>query len=817
MFRDLQYASRMLRKNPAFVVVAVVSLAIGIGATSAIYSLADSLLLRPLPVMKPSRVVALKPLTNSAFGMDNAISYPDYVDFRDRNRTFDGLVADSYSYFGFAPDKLTQPRMKFGMFVSGNFFKVLGVEPTVGRGFRPDEDRVQGRDAVAILSHDLWVSEYGAKPSAIGSKLRLNGVDFTIVGVAPESFTGTDQFLRPALYVPFAMSPVVGNGNALDQRQTRWCTVKGRLKPGVGLPQAQADIGALTAVLQKAYPQSDRNLQVKVETQSELQIEMSPPNTALLVMLFLLALCVLLVACANVAALLLSRSNSRTREFAVRLAIGAGRWSLIRQLLVENLMLAIAGGAAGLLVAFGILELFNSMPPPPSDLPLNYHMDLNGRALLFTAIASLLSTFLFGLAPALRTTRPDLVPSLKAIDPGASKNRRLWGRNLLVGGQVALSLVLLIVSGVLVEGFRAELTQGPGYRTNHLYLMSFDTGLLHYTDPQREQFYKQLIDKTRLAPNVASATLTSAIPMAIGGSMIGVVPEGVQLKSGQEPLQVFDTVASDGYFQTMNIPIVDGRGFLETDKSNNPLVAVVNEHFAHHYWPNQDAVGKTLRIRKVDGPLVRIVGVAKMSKYLWITESPMDFVYLPFSQNPAAQMTLVAQSKSNDTMSLATVLRGVVESIDRNMPVFDARSMQDLYQNRAVRTPNLLTEIVAGLGVMGLILAVVGLYGLVAYSVSQRTREIGIRMAIGADRPKVVTMVLSQGLKLGVGGVIVGLVIGILASRAMTSLMLFSFGHSTVLPFAVVPLLLIVTTVGATYLPARRASLIDPMRALRDE
>ncbi len=817
MLRDLRYAVRMFRKNRGFVAVAVCSLAIGIGATSAIYSLAYAMLLRPLPVMKPGRVVSLNPVGNSVYNAWNGMSYPDYVDLRDRNRTFDGLVADAYSFYGFAADPTTLPRMKFGMFVSGNFFRVLGVEPTLGRGFRDEDDRVPGRDALVVLSHDMWVSEYRANPSVIGRKLSLNGIDFTIIGVAPETFTGTDQFIRPALYVPFAMSPRLSDANNLNQRQVRWVMAKGRLKPGVGIPQAQADVTAIANVLRNTYPQTDGNLHLTVKSQLQLQAEMSPPDTELVMMLGLLAVCVLLVACANVAGLLLSRSSRRAREFAVRLAIGAGRGSLIRQLLVESLLIAFAGGAVGLLVAYGAVQLFNSMPPPPTDVPLNYHMQLDSQILVFTAAVSFLSTFLFGLAPALRSSRPDLVPALKSIDAATTKKSRLWGRNLLVGGQIALSLVLLTVSGVLVEGFRSQLTRGPGFRTNHLYLMSFDAGFLHYTDAQRERFYNQLIDKTRSAPGVQSAALVSAIPMAIGGSMVGVVPERYQLKRGQQALQVFDDVVSDGYFETMDIPIVQGRPFLQSDMANTPAVAIVNEKFASHYWPNQNAVGKRFHLRAATGPLVEVVGIAKMSKYLWITEAPTDFIYLPFSQNPQPNMTLAAQSKASDATALAPVLRRVVESIDRNMPVFDARSMQDLYDNRAVKTPHLISEIVAALGIMGLVLAVIGLYGLIAYSVSRRTREIGIRMAIGADRLKVLKMILREGFTLGIAGVAAGLIIGLLACRAMTSMMLLSFSHVGILPFAAVSLLLVLTTMSAAYVPARRASLIDPMRALRDE
>jgi predicted permease len=816
MLKDLRYAVRIWLKNPGFVAVAVCSLAIGIGATSAIYSIADALLLRPLPVARPGGVVAVSPITDQIFAGLNTVSYPDYVDLRDRNRTFEGLVGEGYSFFGFALDRTAQPRMKFGMFVSGNFFKVLGVEPNIGRGFRPEEDEGAGRDAVVVLSHDLWVSEYGGRKSAIGEKMWLNGIEFTIIGVTPASFTGIDQFIRPALYLPFALSPRLGTANNLEQRQVRWLTMKGRLKPGISIAQAQADLSAIASGLQKMYPQTDGNLRVRVESQLQYQTEFSPPSTAFVIMLALLAMSVLLVACANVAGLLLSRSSARAREIAVRLAIGAGRGSLVRQLLLENLLLAIGGGAAGLVLADATVRLFNRVPLP-SDVPLKFAVQLDSRVLLFSAGASILSTFLFGLAPALRTTRPDLVLALKSIDPATSKQRRLWARNLLVGGQVALSLVLLIVSGVLVEGFRAELTQGPGFRTDHLFLMSVNTTLARYTDTQREQFYKQLLDKARLAPDVRSAALASAVPIAIGNVTVGVVPEGYQLKPDQEAISVFHNIVSDGYFETMVIPIVKGRSFLESDKADTPAVAVVNEQFAYHYWPNQNPLGKRVRLGSATGRFVEVVGVARTTKYISVSESPLDFVYLPFRQNQQPQMSLIVESKSPDATALAPALKDVIQEIDPNMPVFDARTMKDLYNNRAVRAPSLISEIVATLGFLGLILAVVGLYGLVAYSVSLRTREIGIRMAIGADRGSVSRMVLKQGLTLGIAGVAVGLVIGVFVCRAIGSMAFLPLGHPSILPFMAVSLLLILTTTGATYVPAWRASRIDPMRALREQ
>jgi predicted permease len=342
--KDLKYAARMLAKNPVFTTVAVCSLAIGIGANSSIFSLADALLLRPLPVMKPSGVVTVNPAT-SAFAGNSTISYPDYRDFRDRNRSFDGLIAFQYSQFGYAPNAAAQPETQFGAFVSGNFFRVLGVEPTIGRGFRSDEDKVAGRDAVAILSHEFWLAHFNGAVSAIGSKIRLNGIDFVVIGVAPGAFTGVDQFVKPSIFVPIAMSPALSGTDNLGKRDVRWLNLKGRLKPGVTNARAAADLNAIAQVLHQAYPVEPHDQRIRVETELALRMEQSPPDTGLLEMLALLALCVLLVACANVAGLLLSGASARGREIAVRLAVGAARWQLIRQLFLENLLLAVGGSA----------------------------------------------------------------------------------------------------------------------------------------------------------------------------------------------------------------------------------------------------------------------------------------------------------------------------------------------------------------------------------------------------------------------------------------------------------------------------------------
>jgi len=815
MFRSLRHALRMLRKNPGFTLVAICSLAIGIGATSASFSIADVLLLRPLPVFEPSRVVSATPARQGAFGIDSTISYPDYRDFRDGNRSFSGLIAVGFSSFGFSPDAKAVPKIAYGLFVSGNFFQTLGVQPALGRGFLETEDQAGGRDAVVVLGHDFWVNQFNSNPSVIGSTIRLNGVECSIIGVTPERFTGINE-IKPALFVPLALSARLGQGNILDRRDARWLTVKGRLKAGTSIAQAQADLAGIAARLEETYPQTNRDRKIQVLSELQLRVKQSPIYVAIAAMQLLLALCVLLVACANVAGLLLSRAQARAREMAVRLAIGAGRGALIRQLLMENVLLALAGGLAGMILDNANVSLFNSLPLD-SEVPLALHAVVDSRVLFFTIAAALLSTFLFGLAPALQTTRLDLVPALKAADADSGGRKRLWGRNLIVVGQVALSLVLLVVSAVVWQGFRDQYTQGPGFRTDHLYLTSFDTKPIHYSDAQSQRFYQELLDQTRLAAGVKSAALTSAIPLGGGFSSIGMLPEGYALPSGQQSLNVYMTSVSDGFFATIGTPIVRGRGFLESDRADTPLVAVVNKQFAAHYWPKQDAVGKRFHLRDARGPLVEVVGVAQIQKYAWIAEPPQDLVYFPYTQGPISALTLAAESTSHDAATLAPVLREVVRKIDPAMPISNARTMQDFFDNRAVKTTNIMVEVVGTIGLLGLTLAMAGLYALVAYSVSRRSREIGIRMAIGADRRGVLRMVLREGLALGSIGAGVGLILSFFACRALSAGLWILAGrlNYAMLPAVAIPLLLV--TLLAAYVPARRASLIDPMRALRDE
>jgi predicted permease len=744
------------------------------------------------------------------------VSYPDFDDLRKKSNSFAGLTASQYFAFGFAPDKTALPQMKFGALVSGNFFSLLEVNPVLGRGFRTEEDKVPGRDAVVVLGHDLWESEFASNPDVIGKSIFLNALPFTVVGVAPESFRGPDVFLRSDLYVPLAMQPVLAGESGqseLEMRGLRGMTVFGRLKPGVGLGQAQAEAQVVSQQLAQAYPKTNSTCSLTVATQRHAQIH----RIALLVVivLFMLALSgvVLLIACANVMNLLLSRASGRAREIAVRLALGAGRGRLIRQLLTESLVIAILGGALGLLVGQAGANLF-SQARVPVDVPLIVDVKLNPQVLLFALLISALSALLFGLAPALQSTKPDLVPALKSTGAAEGKRRRLLGRDALVIAQVAGSLLLLVIATQAYRGAQIIISSPAGFRATHILMASFNPSLARDSKEQTKQFFRRLLDQARTLPGVRSSALAQAMPMVPASPAIRVIPEGVQLPKGTEAIPVFSNAVSEGYFGTVGVPLVEGREFRETDGEDSARVAIINEQFARKYYPGQDAIGKRLQLFSADGPFIQIIGVAKQTKYVFPLEPPMEYLYLPLAQNPMAAMTLMLESEGPSSAT-AEPLRDLVRRLDSRQPIYGVRTMEEFFDVRVTKTFGLFTKALGGLGILGLVLALVGLYGLMTYSVSLRQREIGIRMAIGADSAGVVKMVLKQGMLLAGSGVAIGLLLSLAVSRP-TAAIVNGRGFNWPLVALVTLALLAMAALGA-FIPARRASLVDPNTVLRQE
>ena len=819
LWQDIRYGCRMLAANPGFTLVAVISLALGIGANTAAFSWADALLLRPLTVARPGEVVTVGS-TMSVEGFSRVgASYREYIDIRDRSTSFDGLVAYTDMTSGLAATREAVPKLTLGLIVTGNFFSVMGVEPELGRNFRPEEDEVPGRDAVVILSHSLWQQHFGSDPSVLGRRVQLSGTEFTVVGVAPETFTGMNQFVRSDFYVPLMMWPRLASdpkARPLEDRSIRSLTLKGRLKSDVSLARAQTELSVIGKDLERAYPETNRNRGMVVQTELQRRIAQSPPDATLIAMLTTLAAAVLFVACANVAGLLTSRAPARAREMAMRVAVGAKRGRLITQLLTESLLIALAGGVLGLAVGYGGIRLFQ-LVQIPTDLPIALTFQLDRRALLFSLGVAVLSAILFGLAPAIQTSRTDLAMVLKTGEAMVGRRRR-WGRSLLVGGQVAVAVVLLVLATFMYRGFQEQMTSGPGYRTDHLLMMSFDPSLVRYSDDETRRFFLRLAEEARTVPGVKSVALASSVPMATDAlNASNVIPEGHQLPVGRENLTLFSALVDENYFDTMGIPIVRGRGFREEDSVDAPRVAVVNEQYVQHYSPNHDPIGKRFQLSERDElTWIEIVGVAKTTKYLWLGEPPTEFVYLPYRQNPRSQMVLLTES-AGDPASLVAPIRSVVQGLDRTQPIFNVRTMEDFYQMRTITIFNVIIGIVGAMGLMGLGLAIVGLYGLVAYATSRRTREIGIRMAIGAGRTSVLRMVLRQGLVLAVVGLVVGLLAGVAAERVLQAAFPGGEEGISVMAHVLVAPIVLIATFLAAYLPARRAARLDPMKALRYE
>jgi predicted permease len=817
LFHDLRYALRMLRKDSVFTLVAVLSLALGTGANATMFSLVNGILFRPLPVSRASEILTIAP--RSPKDPFDAISYPDYADFRDRTQTMTDLVASALYRFGFSPTPEALPKVKYGLLVSGNLFQAMEVTPALGRFFRPDESIVPGRDAVLVLGYDFWMDEFGGDPTVIGRTVQLNDLNFIIIGVAPETFTGMDEFFKATMFVPVMMAPRLSadpNNNLLVNRDWDAFVVKGRVKSGISASQAEAELAGIAKGLEETYPAADGGKSVALRTETQLHLQHLPQESGFMIMAMIMAGLVLLTSCFNVANLLLSRA--RTREVAVRLALGAGRTRLVRQLLMESLLLAVGGAITGVWFGWIAAQLFSRIKVP-SDLPFMMDFKADYRVFVFTLTVGILSVLFFGLAPAWMSSQVDLVSALKATDDAGSVRKRvLWGRNLLVVGQIAISVVLLVATAVVYRGFKIQLFAGAGFRTSHLLTMSFDPRLVRYSDAQVKEFYRQLIPRVATTSGVKSVTMAAIMPLAITqrSFSVDVGREATQSSKERTTDHILYNVVDEGFFNTLAVPIVRGRGFLASDKQESSPVVVINEVLAEKYWPGDDPIGKRIEIDTSAGQMqwAEVVGVAKTCKYVWMTEGPTNYLYLPLAQYPRTQRVLIAEA-SGDPASLTTPLRQTIRDLNPNMPLFDVRTMEDFFTTWVVGSADNSIAIVGAMGMTGLILAMIGLYGLVTYSVSRRTREFGIRMAVGASRAGVLAMVLHQGAKLCIAGVTIGLVLSLPASHLLSA---FVFTAKTDwVPYLEIPIILIGVTLFSTLGPARRAATIDPMKALRDE
>ncbi len=817
---DVRYAVRSLRRTPGLTAIVVVTIALGIGMTATPLSMLDALIFRPYPVPHPGDVVTL--VSTSRDSGFESFSYLEYLDIRDRTKSYDGVIANApLSTVGFSAEREATPLIRGGLLVSGNYFRALGVEPQLGRGFRADEDEAPGRDAVVVLSWDFWQREFAGAASAVGRVVHLNGKNFTIIGVAPETFTGLYIFDRPDFYIPLAMARVFSTGPKKDfflDRDARGLTVRARLAPGATLRQAQNELGVVARDFEREYPKLNRERGAAVRTMFQMRTQDGDANWKFGVIFTTLALAVLLVACTNAAGLLLSRARTRTREIAIRLAIGAGRFRLIRLLLTESLVLALLGGLGGIAVGYLGIRAMQTFSIP-AELPVQIPFRMDGRMLLASFGLSVLSALFCGFAPALQSTRTNLVKGLKAADgdePGGGR-KRLWGRNALVVAQIAMSMMLLAASFLMIRGFQHSIGEGAGHATDHLLMVRFDPRLVQYDAAQTQRFYEQLAERVREAPGVESAGFTQNPPLGLGDfDRVAFVPEAFQMPRDREHLtSTMDTV-DEGYFETMGVPILRGRGFRASDTATAPRVAVVNEQFGKHYWPGADPVGKRIRLDGANGAPVEVVGVAKTIKYgSGSGLAAEDFVYMPLAQHPVPRMILLLKS-SGDPLQLVQAVKDVVRALDANMPTLETRTYEDLYRYSTVEGPRVAVELVGTLGAVGLLLAIAGLYGLVAYNVSRRTREIGIRIAIGARPRDVIRLVMGKGLVLVGVGTAIGLAMGFGLERLMNSMLFNAGGVDLVVYLVVVPAMALVTALAA-YVPARKATRIPPTLALRCE
>ena len=812
LWQDVRHGARVCARNPGLTAIAILSIACGTGANVAMFSAADVMLLRPLPVPLPDDLVAVGFRTETMPGVTTInASYLDYQDVRARVRSFDGVLAYNFEQVGFAPRPDAPSRVRFASFVSENFFSVLGVPPALGRGFHADETLPRSPARVVVLSDAVWRADYGGDPDVIGRTIRIRGTDFTIVGVVPPDFPNLHPVLREALFLPMGTLTSLVDvmpRDVMERRDARVFALKGRLRPGVTLEEARTELKTIGQALEKAFPATNTDVELAAMTELAYKMERRPLDASLFKLLLTVSVAVLCVACANVAGLFASRAPVRAREMSLRLAIGAGRGRLVRQLLTETLLIALVGGAAGLVVAQGGMAVLRELQFP-SELLATPQLRLDTRALAFTLIVALSCALLVGLAPALQTTRVDLAGALKASDQSPRRRRQVSPRAVLVSLQVALSLVLMTIAAFTYQTFVKELQRGPGFRTTQMAKVTVSPGHAGYTLQESEEFFSRLLADARALPGVGSASLTSAMPL-FSYHPVWVTPQ-VSDATAERPVRANEV--DDLYFATMNIPLVAGRTFTKADDEGATPVAIVNTVLAEHLWPGGEPLGKRLRMRGADDRPITVVGVVQPTTMNFPGEKPQDGIYFPYLQRPAGDMVLLAQTDGPST-SVLEPLRQLAQRQDPDVPVFDAHTIERFYALLVTAQLATVVRMVSGIGLMGMALTMVGLYGMVSYLVSRRTREIGIRMAIGATGAHVMRMVLREGMTPVWWGVVVGLVLSGLTTTIVIGLIPTQHRLRPEFYFVVVPLMIAVTAAAAA-LPARYASRINPTIALR--
>jgi predicted permease len=817
-WKDLRYAFRMLLRSPGFTFVAVLALALGIGANTAIFSVFNGVLWRPLPVKDPQQLVILACKTPS-FDFPLNVSYPDFQDYRQLKTVFSDLIAYTPSPVNFGSEG--RPERAWTEMVSGNYFSMLGIEAVRGRTFAPDEGWVPGKDPLVVLSYKFWQKRFGGDPTIIGHTVQVNNHAFTIIGVAPEKFRGAYYFLEPDFYIPLTAMRFLdpNQEDDLNKRGASYLRVLGRIQPGVTPAQAMAAAEPLDHRLAQEFPDAHKGMSLLVIP--ELKARPEPGlvagfmSTAALVFMLLVGL-VLLIACANVANLILARANGRRKEFATRTALGATRGRMIRQMLTETVLLSAFGGILGLIFArWAALALMSVHIP--SDVPLRlFDLRMDWRIFLFTFLAALLTGMIAGLIPSLQASRADLADTLRAggRSGGASTGHHRF-RNALVVAQVAVSLLLLACAGFFIRSLQNSAHVDMGFRVDHTLLMSMNVGLQGYKEERGQQFFKQLTERVRSLPGVRDAAIATYIPMGDENSLDNIYPEGQPTDDKSKTETTFDDSVQPDYFRTAGTPVIEGREFTEADNGTAPHVAIINQTFAKEIWPGQDPIGKVFRIKK-DGPPIQVVGLTRTGKYLFLYEKPQLYAYFPMAQSYNSGVNLFVYTQ-DDPQRLVTAIREQIRQLDAGLPVFNVTTMDVQVQyGKALFPARLGVMFVGTFGVLGLVLASVGVYGVVSYSVSQRTQEIGIRTALGAQRSNVLGMILKQGMAMSLIGTAVGIVLSFLLFRGLGS-MLYGVKSTDFLTLGTVSALLLFVAFVASYVPALRATRVDPVVALREQ